>query len=247
VNAQPIGTVTLLFTDIEGSTSLLARLGAARYAETLAQHRIVMRGAIAAHGGYEAGTEGDSFFVVFGRADDAVAAASDAQRGLRKAFSGDPRHRVLRTAIDPGAGLERLFWQSGRAGTVNPAALGESPMNVQFVVLYVNDAEVCRTFWVERVGMVEKQRSEVGSVTITQVGFADQAFAFQLVPLEMMKDNPSGLDLATPSICFQVDDLDAERARLVKRGVQATEVGEHQGTRNFAFADPEGRWFAVTP
>jgi lactoylglutathione lyase len=120
-------------------------------------------------------------------------------------------------------------------------------MKVGCVVLYVNDAAACREFWVERVGMVEKRRSEVGALTITQVGFEDQAFAFELVPLELMKDNPDGLDLATPSICFHVDDLEAERAALVGRGVQATEVGEHQGRRNFAFSDPEGRWFAVTP
>jgi len=63
----------------------------------------------------------------------------------------------------------------------------------------------------------------------------------------MMKDNPDGLDLATPSICFHVDDLESARVLLVGRGVQATEVGEHQGTRSFGFADPVGRWFAVTP
>ena len=62
----------------------------------------------------------------------------------------------------------------------------------------------------------------------------------------MMKDNPNGLDLATPSICFQVDDLAAMRARLVDHGVPATEVAEYQGMQNFAFPDPEGRWFAVT-
>ena len=61
-----------------------------------------------------------------------------------------------------------------------------------------------------------------------------------------MQDNPDGLDLATPSICFHVDDLEAARETLVGRGVQATEVGEHQGTRSFAFSDPEERWFAVT-
>jgi lactoylglutathione lyase len=119
-------------------------------------------------------------------------------------------------------------------------------MKVGYVVLYVNDTEACRAFWVERVGMVEKRRSEVGDFTITQVGFADQEFAFELVPLALMKDNPDGLDLATPSIAFSVDDLDATHATLVGRGVQATEVGEHQGMRSFAFADPEGRWFAVT-
>ena len=119
-------------------------------------------------------------------------------------------------------------------------------MKVGYVVLYVDDAEACRRFWVEQVGMVEKRRTEAGTFTIVQVGFADQSFAFELVPLELMKDNPDGLDLATPSIAFHVDDLEAARAELVGRGVQATEVREHQGMRNFAFPDPEGRWFAVT-
>jgi lactoylglutathione lyase len=119
-------------------------------------------------------------------------------------------------------------------------------MRVGYVVLYVNDAEACRRFWVEQVGMVEKRRNEVGAVPIVQVGFADQPFAFELVPLELMRDNPDNLDLATPSIAFHVDDLDAARATLVGRGVQASEVGDHQGTRSFAFSDPEGRWFAIT-
>lgn len=120
-------------------------------------------------------------------------------------------------------------------------------MKVGYVVLYVNDTETCRRFWIEQVGMVEKRRNEAGAFTITQVGFVDQAFGFELVPLEMMKGNPDGLDLATPSIAFRVDDLDATRTTLIGRGVQATEVSEHHGMRSFAFSDPEGRWFAVTP
>ena len=56
-------------------------------------------------------------------------------------------------------------------------------MQVGYVVLYVNDAEVCRRFWIEQLGMVEKRRSEVGGAPIGQVGFADQPFAFELVPL----------------------------------------------------------------
>ena len=80
-------------------------------------------------------------------------------------------------------------------------------MKVGYVVLYVSDAEACRRFWVEQVGMVEKWRKDAGAFTIVQVGFADQAFAFELVPLALMKDNPDGLDLATPSIAFHVDDL----------------------------------------
>lgn len=119
-------------------------------------------------------------------------------------------------------------------------------MHVAYVVLYVNDAEACRRFWTEQVGMVEKRRKLAGDVAIVQVGFADQPFAFELVPLGLMAGNPDNLDLATPSIAFRVDALEAERARLVERGVQATPVGEHMGMANFAFCDNEGRWFAVT-
>lgn len=118
-------------------------------------------------------------------------------------------------------------------------------MNVSYVVLYVNDAEACSRFWVNQVGMIERDRIQAGPHQILQVGFADQAFSFQLVPLELMRDNPDKLDLATPSIAFKVSDLDAERARLVSAGVQATEVGNTRGPRSFAFSDPEGRSFAV--
>ena len=119
-------------------------------------------------------------------------------------------------------------------------------MRVGWVVLYVNDTEACLRFWVEQVGMVEKRRDVIDTFTIARVGFANQPFDFELVPLEMMRDNPDGLDLATPSIGFQVDDLEAAHAALLSRGVQVTDVGDHQGTASFAFSDPEGRWFAAT-
>jgi class 3 adenylate cyclase len=77
----PTGTVSLLFSDIEGSTVLLSRLGPA-YADALDGQRRVLRKAWAEHGGIELGTEGDSFFVVFPTAEGAVAAAAQAQREL---------------------------------------------------------------------------------------------------------------------------------------------------------------------
>jgi class 3 adenylate cyclase len=87
----PAGTVTMLFSDIEGSTALLSRLGN-RYGEALSVHRAVLRQAIAAWGGREMSTEGDSFFVVFGSAADAVGCALAAQRGLATcALSARPR------------------------------------------------------------------------------------------------------------------------------------------------------------
>lgn len=119
-------------------------------------------------------------------------------------------------------------------------------MNVNFVVLYVNDADACAKFWTEKVGMIEKERQSAGDFEIPKVGFADQNFSFQLVPLAMMADNPFGLDLATPSIAFQVDDLEVMRDKLVAAGVEAAPIGDHSGTTSFAFSDNEGRWFAVT-
>ena len=77
----PTGTVTFLFTDIEGSTKLLHELGDG-YADVLAEHRRILRDAFAAHDGVEVDTQGDAFFVAFARATDAVDAAADSQRGL---------------------------------------------------------------------------------------------------------------------------------------------------------------------
>jgi predicted ATPase/class 3 adenylate cyclase len=74
----PSGTVTLLFTDIEGSTKLLQELGE-RYEEVLAEHRRAMRKAFAEHDGVEVDTQGDAFFVAFARASDAIAAAEALQ------------------------------------------------------------------------------------------------------------------------------------------------------------------------
>ncbi len=81
VSDLPTGVVTLLFTDVEGSTRLLHELGD-DYAEALHEHRRRLRAAFAGHEGVEVDTQGDAFFVAFGRASDAVAAASDGQRSL---------------------------------------------------------------------------------------------------------------------------------------------------------------------
>jgi predicted ATPase/class 3 adenylate cyclase len=77
----PTGTVTFLFSDVEGSTRLLRQLRG-RYAEVLAEHQRLLRAAFDEHGGREVHTEGDAFFVAFARASDAIAAAASAQRSL---------------------------------------------------------------------------------------------------------------------------------------------------------------------
>jgi class 3 adenylate cyclase len=78
----PSGTVTFLFTDIEGSTKLLHELGAEAYAEALLEHRRILREAFARHGGVEVDTQGDAFFVAFSTAPRALEAAQEAQEAL---------------------------------------------------------------------------------------------------------------------------------------------------------------------
>ena len=78
----PRGTVTFLFTDVEGSTRLLHDLGAERYAQALAGHRRLLRAAVGRHGGVEVDTQGDAFFVAFADAAAAAAAAQEAQDAL---------------------------------------------------------------------------------------------------------------------------------------------------------------------
>jgi predicted ATPase/class 3 adenylate cyclase len=78
----PSGTVTFLFTDVEGSTKLLHELGAEAYAEELAEHRTVVREACTARGGVEVDTQGDAFFVAFPTAPGALEAAEAITEGL---------------------------------------------------------------------------------------------------------------------------------------------------------------------
>jgi class 3 adenylate cyclase len=77
----PSGSVTFLFTDIEGSTRLVKALRE-QYSQVLAEHRRVVRAAIAAQAGHEVDTQGDAFFVAFASAKQAVLCAVEVQREL---------------------------------------------------------------------------------------------------------------------------------------------------------------------
>jgi predicted ATPase len=98
VRDLPTGVVTLLFTDVEGSTQLLHSLGD-DYGEALQEHRRRLRSAFADHGGVEVDTQGDAFFVAFASASNAVAAAAESQRALAEGpirvrmglHTGEPR------------------------------------------------------------------------------------------------------------------------------------------------------------
>jgi class 3 adenylate cyclase len=99
--ALPTGTVTFLFTDIAGSTQLL-RQDPEGYAAALATHRGLLRAAFAAHDGHEVDTQGDSFFVAFPTAGQAVAAAAEAQRALAAHPWPDRLHVRVRMGLHTG-------------------------------------------------------------------------------------------------------------------------------------------------
>jgi predicted ATPase/class 3 adenylate cyclase len=129
----PTGTVSFLFTDIEGSTKLLHELGPAAYDDTLAGHHRVLRDAFGRHGGVEVGTEGDAFFVAFPTAEGALRAAAAAQEGLtsgpirvrmglhtgrphlgREGYIGEDVHKAARVAASAHGGqvvLSRETWE----------------------------------------------------------------------------------------------------------------------------------------
>src|SRR5437667_9350274 len=100
--ALPTGTLTFVFTDIEGSTKLLNALGTDRYHEVLEVHTDALRRAFAK--GHEVRIEGDALFVVFATARDALEAAAEGQRGLAKTtFPHDTVVRV-RMGMHTGEG-----------------------------------------------------------------------------------------------------------------------------------------------
>lgn len=104
----PSGTVTFVFTDVEGSTGLLKRLGE-RYGELIAEHRRIVRETFGAQGGVEIDMQGDAFFFAFARARDAVAAAVATQRAhVEQAWpdGGDVRVRMGLHTGEPAVGEE---------------------------------------------------------------------------------------------------------------------------------------------
>jgi class 3 adenylate cyclase len=98
----PGGTVTFVFTDIEGSTRLLQELGDEGYGRVSGDHRRIVRETFGAREGREIDTQGDAFFFSFPRARDAVAAAVDAQRALHEHEWPDGREVRVRMGLHTG-------------------------------------------------------------------------------------------------------------------------------------------------
>jgi predicted ATPase/class 3 adenylate cyclase len=143
-DSLPQGTVALLFTDIEGSTALLTKVGIEVYSQILSDHHELMRSAIKAHDGTEVDTSGDSFFVVFSSSRDCVAAAAEMQRSLESHSWPGSEHPRVRMGIHTGeaqhttAGLVGL--DVHRASRISSAAHGGQVLLSETTMSVVRDS-----------------------------------------------------------------------------------------------------------
>jgi predicted ATPase/class 3 adenylate cyclase len=179
----PQGTVTLLFTDIEGSTRLLHELGPGRYADALAEHRRIVREAAAAHGGVEIDTQGDAFFVAFPTPGGAAAAAEAAREGLA---SGAIRVRMGLHTGTPTATTEGYVGEDVHRGARIAALAHGDQILVSPTTAALLDSEPLRDLGPHRLKDFE------GAVRIHQLG--EREFP----PLR----TPGSVELPTPATPF---------------------------------------------
>jgi class 3 adenylate cyclase len=183
VRELPQGTVTLLFTDIEGSTRLLHTLGPERYAEALAEHRRIVRDAAAAHGGVEVDTQGDAFFIAFPTPAGAAAAARVAREGLE---AGAIRVRMGLHTGTPTATEEGYVGEEVHRGARIAALAHGDQILVSPATAALLDAEPLRDLGQHRL------KDFAGAVRIYQLG--EREFP----PLR----TPGSVDLPTPAAPF---------------------------------------------
>jgi class 3 adenylate cyclase len=141
---MPTGAVTFLFTDIEGSTRLVKQLRH-RYAEVLADHQQLLRAAFGEHGGHEVDTQGDSFFVAFASARDAVLATVDGQLALRSHSWPDGVELKVRMGLHTGQAVADAGRYTGlavhRAARICAAGHGGQILVSQATQTLIEDEE----------------------------------------------------------------------------------------------------------
>ena len=140
---QAGGTLTVLHTEVEESTLLTVHLGA-RYPEVLATHYGLLRAAFAAHEGHEVDTQGDSFFVVFARATQAIAAAVASQRALAAAAWPEGGNVRVRIGIHTGEPIQTAAGFTGldviRGARIKEAGHGGQVLLSKSTAALIEDA-----------------------------------------------------------------------------------------------------------
>ena len=224
--ALPTGTVTFLFTDIEGSTELLASLGDG-YRVVLERHNELMRSSLSRHGGVEVATEGDSFFEVFTDAPGAIHAAIEAQRALlSEQWTAGVTLRV-RMGLHTGAGIAGADSYVGidvhRAARISSAANGGQ--------ILLSDATRALT---EQSLPEHASLRDLGSHRLKGLPAAEHIF--QLVVDELPADFP-----AIGSLSVRPNNLPASLTSFVGRERQIAEIGERlASTRLLTMTGPAG-------
>ena len=192
----PSGMVTMLFSDIEGSTRLLEQLGTDAYADALEMHRRIVRAALDDHGGVEVGTHGDAFLCAFREAGDAVAAAAEIQRG--HAAHRWPSGTVLRVRVGLHTGEPLLTGDNYVGLDVHRAARVMSAGHGGQVLLSEATAELVRDHLPRDVTLRDlgehrlKDLSEPQRLQDLVIGGLDSRFP----PLETLGRRPSNLPVA---------------------------------------------------
>jgi class 3 adenylate cyclase len=144
-----VETFTFLFTDIEGSTALVRRLGDGLYAQVLADHHSLIRSGLAAHGGSEVDTQGDAFFAVFSSPTACVAAVTEMQQALEAHAWPGGEHVRVRMGVHTGEASKAATGLVGidvhRAARVATAGYGGQVLLSETAAALVRDALPPRT------------------------------------------------------------------------------------------------------
>jgi class 3 adenylate cyclase len=209
----PSGTVTFLFTDIEGSTRLLKELGG-RYGEVLAVHRQLLRRAFEQHGGQEFGTEGDALFIAFRRARDAVSAAAAGQLALAEQdWPGGVEVRV-RMGLHTG---EPVVGEEGYVGLgLHKAARISSAGHGGQVLLSSTTRELVADDLAEALGL-----RDLGEHRLRDLDRPERIFELQypgmatgFAPIETLGVQPVGARVRAPSLVGREEELAAVESSL---------------------------------
>jgi predicted ATPase/class 3 adenylate cyclase len=207
-----VETLTFLFTDIEGSTALLRRLGEGVYAQVLAGHHALIRSALAAHGGTEVDTQGDAFFAVFSSPRACVAAVLEMQQAIGvHAWPGGEQIRV-RMGVHCGEAEQTVAGLVGlevhRAARVAAVAYGGQVLVSETAAALVRD-------WLPP-GV---ELTDLGSHRLKDLGRPEQIF--QLHAAGLRAEFPPLRSLGSPAL---PNNLPAQLSAFIGRGRELAEV-----------------------
>jgi predicted ATPase/class 3 adenylate cyclase len=207
-----VETLTFLFTDIEGSTAMLRRLGGSDYGQVLADHHALIRAALAAHDGKEVDTQGDAFFAVFSSPTACVAAVIDVQRALEAREWPGGEHVRVRMGVHSGEAATTAVGLVGldvhRAARVGAIAHGGQVLLSESAAVLVRDSLP--------PGAALR---DLGAQRLKDLGRPEQIF--QLDAVGMQGDFPPLRSLGNPTL---PNNLPAQLSAFIGRDRETTEV-----------------------